>query len=382
MNAATPVRVGFIPLTDCAPLVVAATHGFDRRHGIELRLSREPSWATLRDRLLVGAIDAAHLLHGLAYGIELGIAGPRADMAVLMTLNRNGQAITLARHWVQQGVVDGPSLARAIARSARPLVFAHTFPTGTHAMWLQYWLAAHGIHPHVDVRMLTVPPQQMVARLASGAIDGYSAGEPWNARAVRDGIGCTLATSQSIWPDHPEKVLACRREFVSGQPALARALAAAVLDAARWLEQQADLDELARVLAQDRFVGCDAVDIADRLKARYVDGCGRRWDDAHGLRFFDGGRVPFPYLSDGMWFMTQQRRWGLLREDPDYVGVASAVSQIALYREVAAMLGVACPESPCRSSVLVDGRAWDGSEPAAYAASFAIAHAAPAAVPA
>jgi len=374
MSAATPVRVGFIPLTDCAPLVIAATHGFDRRHGIELRLSREPSWAALRDKLLVGAIDAAHLLYGLVYGVELGIGGPRAELGVLMTLKRNGQAITLARRWAERGVVDGASLATAIASSARPLVFAHTFPTGTHAMWLHYWLAAHGIHPQTDVRMLTVPPQQMVARLASGAIDGYSAGEPWNARAVREAIGCTLATSQSIWPDHPEKVLACRRDFVRAQPKLARALTAAVLDAARWLEQEADLDEVARLLAQPCFVDCDATDIAARLRGHYVDGHGRRWDDAHGLRFFDGGTVSFPYLSDGMWFMTQLRRWGLLRADPDYLGIAAAVSQIELYREVAALLGIDCPESACRRSVLIDGRVWDGSDPAGYAASFPIAH--------
>ena len=217
------MRVGYLALTDCAPLVVAAALGFDRKYGIRIVATREPSWAAVRDKLLGGTLDAAQMLYGLVYGIELGIAGPRRAMAVLMTLNQNGQAITLGNTLRSLGVRSGTELAAYLAQSGERPHFAHTFPTGTHALWLYYWLAAHGIDPLRDVRTSTVPPAQMVERLGEGRIDGYSAGEPWNARALAAGVGYTVATSQQIWPEHPEKTLATTRDFVTQRPHTARA---------------------------------------------------------------------------------------------------------------------------------------------------------------
>ena len=232
----TPVRVGYIPLTDCAPLVMAAAKGFDRKHGIELVLSREPSWAAIRDQLLTGELDAAHALYGLVYGVHMGIGGPRQDMAVLMTLNRNGQAITLSRRLHERGVKNGADLAGLIHQDMRRHTFAQTFPTGTHAMWLYYWLASHGVHPFRDINNVVVPPPRMTGHLAVGNMDGFCAGEPWNALAIHENAGFTVATSQDIWPDHPEKVLACGQRFVGEHPHLARALIMAVLEAARYLD--------------------------------------------------------------------------------------------------------------------------------------------------
>lgn len=200
------VRVGFIPLTDCAPLAIAALKGFDKKYGISLQPSKEASWAAVRDKLVAGELDAAHILYGMLYGLELGIAGKPQQMANLMTLNRNGQAITLSSDLQAQGVSDSHGLKRLIDQKAPgSYTFAHTFPTGTHAMWLYYWLANTGIDPFADVRMVVVPPPQMVMNMRIGNMVGFCVGEPWNARAINDRIGFTAATSQQIWADHPEK---------------------------------------------------------------------------------------------------------------------------------------------------------------------------------
>jgi nitrate/nitrite transport system substrate-binding protein len=370
--APRPVRVGFIPLTDCAPLALAVARGYDRKHGIQLVLSREPSWAAIRDKLMTGDLDAAHMLHGMVYGVQMGIGGPRQDMAVLMTLNRNGQAITLSRRLAERGVTDGQGLADLIRADPRRYTFAQTFPTGTHAMWLYYWLASFGVHPFRDINNVVVPPPQMVSNLALGNVDGFCAGEPWNARAVAEGTGFTVATSQAIWPDHPEKVLACTRACLERDPDTARALIMAVLEAARDLDTAAGRDEAARLLARPEYVDVPAELILDRLHGRYQDGLGRAWEDPHPMAFFADGAVTYPWLSDGMWFLTQQRRWGLLKDDPDYLAVARRVNQTAQYREAADALGIAVPSTELRASTLMDGRVWDGSDPAGYAAGFAL----------
>lgn len=193
----TTVRVGFIPLTDCAPLAIAAAKGFDKKYGITTAPSKEASWAAVRDKLVAGELDAAHILYGLLYGLELGIASKPQAMANLMTLNRNGQAITLSSELQEKGVTDLGGLKRLIDRSAPgSYTFAHTFPTGTHAMWLYYWLASAGIDPFNDVRTVVVPPPQMVMNMRIGNMSGFCVGEPWNARAINDRIGFTAATSQ------------------------------------------------------------------------------------------------------------------------------------------------------------------------------------------
>ncbi len=366
------VSVGFIPLTDCATVAVAVAMGFDRKHGLVLKPRREASWAAVRDKLTSGAIDAAHSLYGLIYGVQLGIRVPRHDMAILMTLNRNGQAITLAEHLRDVGVTDATTLSQYLDSCRTELTFAHTFPTGTHAMWLYYWLAAHGIHPLRDVQTITVPPPQMVTQMRHAAIDGYSAGEPWNAQAMHEGVGFTAATSQQIWPDHPEKVLATTRDFVRCYPNTARALVMTLLEASRYADDPAHHEIVARIVSGRACVNVDLALVAGRLRGEYDDGRGHRWRDPHPLRFHDDGAVNYPYLSDGMWFMTQHRRWGLLRQDPDYFAVARQVNQIELYAEAAGAVGVPVPASPSRSSTLIDGRIWDGSNPAGYAAGFAI----------
>ncbi|OOE11857.1 nitrate transporter [Stutzerimonas degradans] len=368
------INLGFMALTDAASLIVAATQGFAQPFGLTLNLRRQHSWAGLRDKLLDGELDAAHGLYGLIYAVHLGIGGSApVDMAVLMGLAQNGQSISLSMPLKEAGVTDAEALHRCVRQSGARLTFAQTFPTGTHALWLYYWLAAHGIHPLHDVRTLVVPPAQMVGYLRHGRIDGFCAGEPWGAQAVAEQTGFTLATSQSIWPDHPEKVLGCTRAFVEQYPNTARALIMAVLAASRFIERNDEnRRSTAQLIAARDYVDAPLTAIAPRFLGHYCDGLGNAWQDAHPLRFFADGAVNMPFHSDGVWFMTQLRRWGLLRHDPDYHAVASAVQQTALYRDAAGALGVAVPVASNRSSLLLGDSHWDGSDPAAYARSFAL----------
>ncbi len=375
----TVIKVGFMPLTDCASLVMASVLGLDEKYGIKLQLSREHSWSGMRDRLLRGELDAAHVLYGLVYGVEMGIGCAATPMAVLMNLSRNGQAITLSRTLVEQGVTDLAALANLVHRGGRRFTFAHTFPTGNHAMFLSYWLAAGGIDPLRDVQLVTVPPGQMVANLAAGHMDGFCAGEPWGARGVADGAGVTVAASQDVWPDHPGKALGARADFVDANPHACRSLVAAVLEAGRWIdESDAHRTAAAEALTSPAYVGADLGMRAARLRGEYANGLGRHWLDPDPLQFHAGGEANFPYLSDGMWFLTQHRRWGLLREEPDYQAVAARVNRVGLYREAAVRAGVPAPSSLLRSSVLMDGKVWNGRDARAYAASFAIHKPAPA----
>ena len=367
------LRVGFMPLTDCASIVMAAVNGFDAKHGIKIVPSRESSWASVRDKLVSGELDAAHSLYGMVYGVELGIGGPKKDMAILMGLNQNGQGITLSSQLREAGVRDGASLADLIAKQQREYTFAQTFPTGTHAMWLYYWLASHGINPLHDVKTITVPPPLMVANMRMGRIDGCCVGEPWNNRAIIDGIGFSVASSQDIWPDHPEKVLATTASWANRHPNAARSLVAAVLEASRWIDASlANKQKTAEVIARPPYVDTDTEVIAARMLGRYQNGLGKSWDDKRHMKFFADGAVNFPYLSDGMWFMTQHKRWGLLDEHPDYLAVARRVNRIEIYRQAAEQVGVGLPSSAMRDCCLIDGVRWDGSDPEGYAASFAV----------
>jgi len=368
----TEINLGFMALSDCASVVVAATQGFAQPHGLTLNLKRQTSWANLRDKLVSGELDAAHSLYGLIYAVHLGIGGVAAtDMAVLMGLNQNGQSINLSRGLQSLGVTSPEALDRHVHQTRPKLTFAQTFPTGTHAMWLYYWLASQGIHPLLDVDSVVVPPPQMVAHLRAGRIDGFCVGEPWSASAVQQDLGFTLATTQTLWPDHPEKVLGCTRAFVEQYPNTARVLVMAVLEASRFIEESREnRRSTAQLLSAAQYLDAPLECIEPRLLGDYVDGLGNRWQDPHALRFHGEGEVNLPYLSDGMWFMTQFRRWGLLRDDPDYLAVTRQVHQLDLYREAASAAGVAAPGKEMRSSQLIDGKIWDGSDPAGYARSF------------
>lgn len=367
------VKIGFIPLTDCASVVMASVLGFDKKYGVKIIPTKEASWAGVRDKLVNGDLHMAHVLYGLIYGVQMGIGGPKKDMAVLMNLNHNGQAITLSKALADKKAVDGASLAKLMNTEKREYTFAQTFPTGTHAMWIYYWLSTYGINPMKDAKVITVPPPQMVANMRVGNMDGFCVGEPWNHRAIMDGIGVTAATTQEIWKDHPEKVLGCTDEFVKKHPNTARAVMMAIIEAGRWIDSglQNKL-KMAETIAARAYVNTGVDAINQRILGRYQNGMGKTWDDPNHMKFFNDGTVNFPYLSDGMWFLTQHKRWGLLKDHPDYLAVAKQVNKIDLYKQAASALKINIPKDVMRTSKMIDGVVWDGKDPRKYADGFKI----------
>jgi nitrate/nitrite transport system substrate-binding protein len=367
------VKIGFIPLTDCASVVMASVLGIDQKYGVKIIPTKEASWAGVRDKLVNGELDMAHVLWGLIYGVHLGVSGPKKDMAILMNLNHNGQAITLSKKLAEKGAVDAASLAKLMTTDKREYTFAQTFPTGTHAMWIYYWLASAGINPMTGAKVITVPPPQMVANMRVGNMDGYCVGEPWNHRAIIDGIGITAATTQDIWKDHPEKALGTTAEFVQKYPNTARAVTAAIIEAGKWIDTglQNKL-KMAETVADKSYVNTSVDAINQRILGRYQNGLGKTWDDPNHMKFYGDGAVTFPYLSDGMWFLTQHKRWGLLKDHPDYLAVAKQINQIDLYKQAATAAKAPVPKDALRTSKLMDGVVWDGKDPKKYADSFKI----------
>ncbi|WCM24509.1 ABC transporter substrate-binding protein [Paraburkholderia bryophila] len=364
----THLRLGFVALSDAAPLIAAKLLEFGHAHGLTLELCRQPSWAAVRDKLLSGDLDAAHALYGLVYGVQLGLGGPQTDMAVLMVLNRNGQAITLSNR-LAAALAEHGTLPTALATLGRKPVFAQTFPTGTHATWLYYWLASQGVDPLRDIDSVAIPPPQMVAALADDKLDGLCVGEPWNAQAEADGVGKTVAYSSEVWPDHPEKVLACRRDFAAAHPNTARALVQTLLEACRWLDGAGHRDEIAHWLARPDYIGIDAALIAARLGGDIAVSAPRGLP----VRFFDDGTVNYPHPFEGAWFLTQFERWGMIDARTDYDAIAARINQTQLYREAATRMNVAVPGDDVAQRVLIDGKVWGRDTPsAAYASSFPI----------
>jgi ABC-type nitrate/sulfonate/bicarbonate transport system substrate-binding protein len=359
----THLRLGFVALSDAAPLVAAKLLEFGHAHGLTLELCRQPSWAAVRDKLLSGDLDAAHALYGLVYGVQLGLGGPRTEMAVLMVLNRNGQAITLSNR-LADALAEHGTLPKALATLGRKPVFAQTFPTGTHAMWLYYWLASQGVDPLREIESVVIPPPQMVAALADDKLDGLCVGEPWNALAETEGVGRTVAQTGEVWPDHPEKVLACRRDFVDANPNTTRALVQTMLEACRWLDGPGNRDEIARWLARPGYIGIDQKLIAARL--------GTAVDAGIPVRFFDDGVVNYPHPFEAAWFLTQFERWGMIDARTDYAQIAAQINQTQLYRDAAASVNVTVPGEHM-TRTLIDGQVWGSdTQSAGYARRFTI----------
>jgi len=369
------VRLGIIALTDCSSIVMAHELGLFKKHGIESTISKEASWAVIRDKLSLGENQATHMLLGMPYASTMGLGGaPVKPMIIPMYLNRNGQAITLTRALLEKGVKT-PAQLRPIALEAKakgePLTFAMTFPPGTHAMWMRYWLASGGIHPDRDVSLITIPPPQMVANMKVGKMDGFCVGEPWNARAIADGIGYTVTTTQDLWPDHPEKVLAFTEEFAAKNPRTVKAVMRAVVEAGRWCDELENRPKLAEVVARPQYINTTKEAILGRLLGDYDYGDGRKKKDPLYMTFFDRDTT-FPLRSHGTWWLTQFRRWGMVKGPPDYAGIAARVHRPDLYRQVAKELGIAAPKEDARTERFWDGTVFDPSDPERYARSFAV----------
>lgn len=373
----TKLNVGFIPLTDCASVVMAGELGLYKKYGLDVTVTKEASWAAVRDKLNIGDLQASHILYGMPYASTLGITGAEGQkkaMVIPMVLNQNGQAITLSNELKMRGVKTAKDMKRVVDedKGKKTYTFAMTFPPGTHAMWIRYWLASGGIDPDKDVKLITVPPPQMVANMRVGNMDGYCVGEPWGARAILDGIGFTAASTQDIWKNHPEKVLGMTQEFAEKYPKTVKALVMAIIEASQYIDKMENRPRVAEIIARKEYVNCPMEVILGRMQGHFDYGDGRKEQDPDYMKFYRDGNVTFPLKSHGLWFLSQHRRWGFIEKPIDYKKVVDAVNRTDIYKEAAKALGVPVPKEEYKKETLFDGIEFDPADVEGYVKKFAI----------
>jgi nitrate/nitrite transport system substrate-binding protein len=370
------IRVGFIPLTDCASVVMAGQLGLYKQYGLNVELTKESSWANIRDKLISGELHAAHCLFGMPLSVYTGVGGPAGtELKIAMMLNANGQGITLAKGMsALAGYSDLPGLKAAVEQLAatKDPTFAMTFPGGTHDMWLRYVLGAAGVD-QAKVQIKTIPPPQMVANMKVGSMDGYSVGEPWNGVGVKEDVGYTFLATQDLWKDHPEKALVANARFAAERRDDLKKLMRAVLEASVWLDKPENRAEAAGVIGGAAYVNAPADVIDARLAGRYDLGAGlgeRTFRDDFML-FHKGGQVNLPHRSHAAWFLAQYVRFGYLKELPDAADVADRLILGDLYREAAGELKIALPDDMQPFSLTLDGATFNPQDPAGSLAQYA-----------
>ncbi len=369
------LKFGMIALTDCSPIVIAHEKGLFKKYGIESTVSKGANWAAIRDSLSSGDIQGTHMLLGMPIASTMGLLGsPKKPMVIPWILNRNGQSISLKNGFKGKVQADPKALKPFVDKAkglGEPLTFAMTFPPGTHAMWTRYYLGAGGINPDKDISLIVIPPPQMVANMKIGKMDGFCVGEPWNARAIADGIGFTSVTTQDMWQDHPEKVLAFTEEFATKNPKTVKAVIRAVVEASQWNDKLENRPRMAEVVSQPQYINCPKEIILGRLLGDYDYGDGRKEKDKLYMTFFDR-QANFPLKSHGVWWLTQFRRWGMVKEPPDYRGLVDRVHRPDIFREVARQMGVEVPREDMKKETFWDGVTFDPTDPEKYARSFAV----------
>ncbi len=379
------VRLGYIALTDAAPLIIAKEKGLFAKHGLRnAEVLKQASWGSTRDNLVLGSdsggIDGAHILSPMPYLMSLGKITPNnvpLPMYLLARLNVDGQAISVANAHKTLGVgTSSAPLKEAFAQSraaGREPKVAMTFPGGTHDLWMRYWLAAGGIDPDKDVSTIVVPPPQMVANMRVGTMDAFCVAEPWNAQLVSQNIGFTATTTAAIWPRHPEKALAIRADWIDKHPKAAEAVLKAVLEAQRWCDVPDNHEEMCRIMAARAWLNVPVADILPRQRGEYDYGIdGRQTRDDTGAMKFWRDHASFPFRSHDLWFLVENMRWGKLESTLDLAALIARVNRSDLWRSAAGAIGVASNEIPGSDSRgperFFDGKVFDPGNPESYLA--------------
>lgn len=369
--------VGFIPLLDCASLVVAAERGFAAQEGLDLRLVRETSWANIRDRVIVGHFDAAHMLAPMTIASTLGIGHVKSPFIAPMSLGLGGNAITVSvplwEQMLAQGATSGDftlaaaaALKRVIVARERsqqePLTFGMVYPFSCHNYELRYWLAAAGIDPDRDVRLAVIPPPFLADALRVGQIDGFCVGEPWNSVAVDAGVGVIVTPTTALWPLSPEKVLGCRAEWAQRYPEQLSKLLRAIYRAAVWIERPENHLEVAKLLAEPGYVGCSVGLLHRALGGRLALQPGA--DPVSLSDFFvpSTHAATFPWVSHAAWIYEQMVRWRQIELLPEYAAAASATYRPDLYRAALAQLDVDIPHADLKPERFFDARTFDPTQ--------------------
>ena len=366
-----PIKIGFIALTDCASVVMAEKLGLFKKYGLDVTITKEASWANIRDKLITGELQAAHCLFGIPFSVFTGVGGKAGtELKIAMMLNSNGQGITLDKRLIGAGYGKVGAVKGAVdgLRRTETPTFAMTFPGGTHDMWLRYWLAATGIKQN-SVKIITIPPPQMVANMKVGNMDGYCVGEPWNGVAVKQNVGFTHLASQDLWHDHPEKALVCNPQFAGTRRADLKLLMKAILEASKWLDNLPNRRSAAATIGSAAYVNAPADVIDKRLEGVYELGGGLPNKTFKGdyMLFHKGGSVNFPRRAHAAWFMTQYVRFGYLKALPDIKTIASNLILTDLYKEVAKEMKLSVPGDDMSAfTVKLDNAKFDPNNPAAY----------------
>ena len=381
--------LGFIALTDAAPLIIASEKGLFAKHGMpEVKVVKQTSWAGTRDNLELGSdrggIDGAHILTPMPYLLTTGSitkSQKPLPMYILARLNVNGQGLSLSNEFLAEKVTIKDPKIKAIAEKKKAggklLKAAMTFPGGTHDLWMRYWLAAHGVNPNTEADLVVVPPAQMVANMQTGTMDTFCVGEPWNQRLVNQKLGYTGAITGELWKDHPEKAFSMRADWVDKNPKAAKALLMAVQEAQIWCEDPANLDELCEITSRDRYFKCSVADIKPRLAGSFDYGDGRTVTDTPLKMHFwsDQNSHSFPYKSHDLWFLTEDIRWGYLPQTTDTKALIDKVNRSDLWKQAATAIGQekAIPSSDSRGKeTFFDGVVFDPENPKAYLNALAI----------
>ncbi len=369
------LKFGMIALTDCSPIVIAHEKGLFKKFGINSIVAKQASWAAVRDGLSNGDLQGTHMLIGMPIASTMGLLGsPKKPMIIPWLLNRNGQSITLKKSLLGK-VKDDPKALKPFVERAKhngePLAFAMTFPPGTHAMWMRYYLGAGGINPDKDVALITVPPAQMVANMRIGKMDGFCVGEPWNARSIADGIGFTSLNTQDIWKDHPEKVCAFTAEFAEKNPKTVKAALKALHEASVWLDNLDNRPEQAKIVSQTTYINCPPEIILGRLQGHYEFGDGRKKEDPNYM-IFSSRNCNYPQYKYAKWFLSQYRRWGFVDGSVNYDDIAKQVMRPDIYEEAMKEIGHTHGGANTDKETLFDGVTYDPANPEAYAKSFAL----------
>jgi len=384
--------LGFIALTDAAPLIIAKEKGLFAKYGMpDVEVVKQASWGTTRDNLVLGSagngIDGAHILTPMPYLISMGKVTQNnvpVPMYILARLNLDSQCISIAAEYASLKVgLDASAFKAALEKkkaSGQAVKAAMTFPGGTHDCWLRYWLAASGIDPDKDIDTIVVPPPQMVANMKVGTMDCFCVGEPWNEQLKNQKIGYTAFNTGELWNKHPEKSFAMRADWVDRHPQATRALLMAVQEAQMWCDKVENRDEVARIVSKRAWFNVPFADLAERLKGKFDYGTGKVVANSPHIMKFWRDSASYPFQSHDLWFLTENLRWGKLTGKEDLKSLIAKVNREDLWRDAAKALGVPAAQIPKSTSRGVerffDGKVFDPNDPQAYLASLKIKRAA------
>lgn len=383
----TGAKLGYIALTDSAPLIIALEKGLFAKHGMpDVLVEKQASWGATRDNMALGSaaggIDGGHILRPKVHMYSTGSVmqnNQPLPMYTLMGLNEDCQGLSVTQAYAEAGVgLNSAPLKEIFAAkraSGAEIPVAMTFPGGTHDLWMRYWLAAGGIDPTKDVDLIVVPPPQMVANMKVGNMEAFCVGEPWNEQLVNQGIGFTAATTGELWANHPEKVLGMRADWVDANPNATVALMMAVMEAQMWCEDAVNKDEMAEIIGKRQWYNVPVKDISGRIKGDINYGNGRTVSDpALAMKFWRGGATSFPWKSLDAWFVTENKRWGYFPGDLDTKATVDATNRSDLWLQAAAGLGIDTSSFGDSRGVetFFDGKTFDPANPDAYLDSLSI----------